>query len=295
MKISILTATYNRSGLLGRLYHSIKENIGSKVDVQWLIMDDGSTDKTKEFIDRCISEDLIEIEYFYQENQSKITAINNLVKYATGDVIVECDSDSYFTDNAFRIIKKSYEQCENEDDLYAMCFLKYDTDNKNIGNNFKNEKTTMFDLYFKEGETGKKALVFFSDVRKKYKYRLEKKEKFVIEARMHHEMDLKYKIKCYNKPIMICEYQEKENSENIDKVFLENPNGYFKYFMEILQRDMEGVSFEKRLYVIKQYILFSYLSKKKKITKKINGRLNKFLVLALYWPEIIQNKRKYKI
>ena len=56
------------------------------------------------------------------------------------------------------------------------------------------EKTTMFDLYFKDLEDGEKALVFFSGIRKKYEYRLEKKEKFVTEARMHHEMDINYNI-----------------------------------------------------------------------------------------------------
>lgn len=31
----------------------------------------------------------------------------------------------------------------------------------NIGNEFKNQKTTMFDLYFKELEDGEKAIAFF--------------------------------------------------------------------------------------------------------------------------------------
>ncbi|MBE5805369.1 MAG: glycosyltransferase family 2 protein [Clostridiales bacterium] len=47
MKLSILTATYNRGILLNRLYESIKENIIEGFDIEWLIMDDGSTDKTR--------------------------------------------------------------------------------------------------------------------------------------------------------------------------------------------------------------------------------------------------------
>ena len=55
--------------------------------------------------------------------------------------------------------------------------------------NASNNDYIMFDLYFKEGETGEKALVFFTNVRKKYKHELEKGENFVTEARMYHKMD----------------------------------------------------------------------------------------------------------
>lgn len=40
MKLSILTATYNRAKLLTRLYESIKKNQIPDLEVEWLIMDD---------------------------------------------------------------------------------------------------------------------------------------------------------------------------------------------------------------------------------------------------------------
>ena len=83
MKLSILTSTYNRGNLLNRLYESINKNlINECIDVQWLVMDDGSTDKTKTIVTNFIKQNIIEIKYFYQENQGKMAAINNLVKYA---------------------------------------------------------------------------------------------------------------------------------------------------------------------------------------------------------------------
>ena len=48
MKISILTATYNRAKYLNKLYSSIVSNIRSGYEIEWLIMDDGSTDNTEE-------------------------------------------------------------------------------------------------------------------------------------------------------------------------------------------------------------------------------------------------------
>lgn len=290
MKISILTATYNRAKLLPQLYKSLKDNLKCNVDFEWLIMDDGSTDETKETVEQFIDEKLIDIKYFYQENQGKMAAINNLVSNVDGDLIIECDSDDFFTEDAFEVINEEYEKNKNEKDIYAICFLKYDKKGNNMGNDFKKEKTTMFDLYFKEGENGEKALVFFADIRKKYKYKLEHDEKFVTEARMHHEMDLNYKILCINKTVMICEYQKEGYSKNIIEQFKKNPYGYYEYFKEILERDFSGVNFSKRLYAIKHYILFSYLTRQYQ-SKTIKNVFNKLLYYVLLIPGIIKSKQ----
>ena len=288
MKISILTPTYNRENLLKNLYNSLIENSKYNVDIEWLIMDDGSTDDTKELIQNYIKEEAIEIKYFYQKNQGKMKAINSLVPKASGKLIIECDSDDYFTSNAFEIINKEYSK-NTDKDIYALCFLKIDQNGKNMGQVFKNEKTTMFDLYFKEEENGEKALVFYTDIRKKYKYKLEKNERFVTEARMYHEMDLKYKILCINEPIMVCEYQSEGYSKNISKEFKENPFGYYEYFKEILERDMKGVKFNKKLSAVKHYILFSYLTKQYDF-KCIKNFECKFLYIILFIPGIVKSK-----
>lgn len=294
MKISVLTSTYNRGNLLKKLYNSLIQNSNYNVDVQWLIIDDGSKDDTKNIVKDFKDENKIEIKYFYQENQGKMLAINKLVKEANGDLIIECDSDDYFTEDAFDIIKNEYQKCDKSD-IYALCFLKYDQNGNNMGNLFKNEKTTMFDLYFKEGENGEKALVFFADVRKKYKHELEHNEKFVTEARMYHKMDVKYKMICINKPIMICEYQKDGYSKNIIKQFKNNPYGYYKYFQEILEKDMKGVKFSKRLYVIKHYILFGKLINAKKSLNKIMSTKNKILYCLLYVPGRIKTRMKFDV
>lgn len=290
MKISVLTPTYNRAKLLKNLYNSLIDNSKYDMQVEWLIMDDGSTDDTKKVIESFKEKDNLEIKYMYQENSGKMTAINRLVEIATGDLIVDCDSDDYFTNDAFKIIKETYDRNKvNLSDIYGFCYLKYDTNGNNMGNSFKKEKTTMFDLYFKEGETGEKALVFITEVRKKYKHKLEHGEKFVTEARLYHEMDLKYKMICENYPIMICEYQQEGYTKNIIEQFKQNPYGYYEYFKEILKRDMKGVTFNKRIYAIKHYILFSELTKQYKI-RYINNMCNKLL----YYIMLIPGKIKFK-
>ena len=151
----------------------------------------------------------------------------------------------------------------------------------------------MFDLYFKEGETGEKAIVFFSHIRKQYKHELEQNERFVTEARMYHKMDLKYKMICVNKPIMICEYQQEGYTKNIIKQMKENPYGYYEYFKEIFEHDMRQVPFSKRMYVIKHYILFTYLTKAKNSFRQVKGVENQFLYILCYLPGILKTRQKF--
>lgn len=295
MKISILTATYNRAKLLERLYKSIVKNLNDTIEVEWLIMDDGSIDETQKTVEKFIKDNKFDIQYYSQENSGKMSAINTLVPYSTGDLIIECDSDDYFKQNAFNIIKSNYN--EIDEDTYALCYLKYDQNECNIGNLFKQKETTIFDLYFKQGEDGEKALVYNAKVRKQYSYELEKDEKFSTEARMHHKMDLKYKLKCYNEPIMICEYQEEGYTKNVVELFKKYPYGHYEYFKEMFDMDLNGIHFNKRLYLIKHYILFSTLTKRKfKYSfNNIKGTYNKILFTTLYIPGIILTKRKFKI
>lgn len=295
MKISILTPAYNRGEKLNKLYTSLLVNNNSNVEIEWLVMDDGSKDKTKYIVTNFIKQNIINIKYYYQENQGKMAALNNLVRYATGDVIIECDSDDYFTVGAFDTITK-YED-KLRDGIYALVFLKYDQDGNNMGNNFPENlyRSDMFSLYFRENITGEKALVFNSYIRKQFEYKLEADEKFVTEARMYHQMDLEYDVICINEPIMICEYQKDGYSKNIQKVFKENPLGYYEYFREILEMDLSGVTIKKRLYIYKHYVLFSILAERDHAIRNVAGLINKIIVAIMYLPGLIKTRKMFDI
>ena len=292
MKISVLTPTYNRGELLERLYESLEKNAQYGVEIEWLIMNDGSTDKTKEIVKKFQEKNVIniEIKYFEQENQGKMIAINNLVEYVTGEYMIDCDSDDYFEDNAFKYMKQKIEESKQEKNIYGLCFLKFDIKGNNLGKVFTKNRSTLFDLHFKENDQGERAILFISNIRKKYKHKLENGEKFVTEARMYYEMDRENELLCFNLPIMICEYQEKGYTKNIVKQFQKYPYGYYKYFAEILEKNMAGVLLSKRLYAIKHYILFSYLTKQYR-SKNIKDVENKILYYILLIPGIIKSKK----
>ena len=80
-------------------------------------------------------------------------------------------------------------------------------------------------------------------------------------------------------------------TKNINKTFKESPYGYYMYFKEILTRNMNGVLWKKRLYALKHYILFSYLTNNKFDDSFMNDKLNKALYKLLYIPGMMKSKR----
>lgn len=296
MKISILTATYNRATFLSKLYDSIVNNISNQYDIEWLIMDDGSSDNTEEVCKFFVNKKGLEVKYYKQRNQGKMSAINNLMNNVCGDCVIECDSDDHFVKNSLKIVAKECKILQENNNIYALVFLKKENEDRLSGNEFpfEDKDTTMFDLYFKHGVEGEKIIVFNSAIRKKYKYILEDNEKFCTESRMYHQMDLKYKIRTYNEIIVEGEYLQDGYTRNIDKVFIDNPMAHYMYFKEIFNLDMKKVRLNKRLYVIKHYILFEYLTKNKMKIKEVKGSLNKFLYILLVIPGRIASRR-YKV
>lgn len=296
MKISILTATYNRAHDLERLYTSLVINSNSNIEYEWLIMDDGSTDKTKLIIDNFIKQNIIKIEYHYQENQGKMSAINNLMKFVTGDVIIECDSDDYFITGAFDIINKNIDKLLSDETVYALAFLKKNESGKIDGTEFieDNHRSDMFSLYYKEKMTGEKILVYKTEIRKKYKHILEADEKFVTEFRMYNKIDADYDVICINEAIIIGDYKNDGYVKNKKRVFELAPLGFYEYFKEILKMNLKGIPFSKKMYIYKYYIMFAILSARSDAIKNVKGSFNKIMIIILWIPISILTRKNFK-
>ena len=88
---SIILPTYNRSSFIGKAIESV---VGQLYD-NWelIIVDDGSTDKTKEVV---LSFNDDRINYIYQENKERSAARNNGIRNANGEYICFLDSDDYY-------------------------------------------------------------------------------------------------------------------------------------------------------------------------------------------------------
>ena len=84
--VSVIITTYNRREFVREAIESVQRQDFS--DYEIIVVDDGSTDGTEEFLKEFNS-----IHYFYQKNQGVSRARNQGLKLARGDYICFLDSD----------------------------------------------------------------------------------------------------------------------------------------------------------------------------------------------------------
>ena len=85
--------TYNRANFLPKAIESVLAQTCK--DWELIIVDDGSTDNTKELLGKFVKEDE-RIKYIYQENAERSAARNNGINHAQGDFICFLDSDDVY-------------------------------------------------------------------------------------------------------------------------------------------------------------------------------------------------------
>ena len=106
MRFTVFTPAYNRAALIPRLYESLKGQTFR--DFEWVVVDDGSSDNTKELIESYIAEKpFFPIIFKSIENGGKPNAVNIGVTLASGELFVTLDSDDYFTSDALALLDET--------------------------------------------------------------------------------------------------------------------------------------------------------------------------------------------
>lgn len=87
---SVIIPTYNRAGLLTRAIDSVVRQTVQGTEI--IVIDDGSTDNTREVINEL---NIPNLKYHFQENSERGAARNAGVRLATSDYVVFLDSDDF--------------------------------------------------------------------------------------------------------------------------------------------------------------------------------------------------------
>ena len=162
VKITIVTPSYNRAHTLTRVYDSLKKQTFR--DFKWSIMDDGSTDNTKEIVDNFKSEGLLEIEYFWNENQHKFITVFEGIKKVTSQYFMIVDSDDSYPTDSLQILFDEVEKISNQDEYISVIGLSQYTDGKIVGNQYPNNgfDGSIFDMRYKYKVRGDKFGIFIT-------------------------------------------------------------------------------------------------------------------------------------
>ena len=92
--VSVIIPTYNRAKYIKRALESAISQIYRNIEL--IIIDDGSTDKTKDVVQPYLADQ--RVHYIYQENKGVSVARNNGIKISKGKYIAILDSDDFWRD-----------------------------------------------------------------------------------------------------------------------------------------------------------------------------------------------------
>lgn len=226
--MTIFTPTYNRAYTLGKLYESLLRQ--TNMDFCWLIVDDGSTDDTRQLVESFASEGKLEITYIYQENGGKQRAHNTGVEACGTELFFCVDSDDELIPSAVDDVLSLWSRRRSEPDIAGIIAMCGTSETKPMGTWFPAglETTTLWDLYYKLHHKGDTTHIYRTDVLRNYPFVVEPGEKFIAETYVYHRIDQKYRLAVLPKIIRTSEYLPDGYTKNVRRVTRENPIGYMR-------------------------------------------------------------------
>ena len=114
-KIAILTATYNRSNELLRLFESLK--LQNDKEFSWLIVNDGSDENTEETLRLISQSDAVNVDVINKKNGGKSSAINlgfDCLEQ-NAEFILIVDDDEILEPYAIETVKRYFDKYVNTD------------------------------------------------------------------------------------------------------------------------------------------------------------------------------------
>ncbi|GAE35920.1 glycosyltransferase family 2 protein [Halalkalibacter akibai] len=258
--LTIFTPTYNRAYCLHLCYESLKRQ--TVKDFTWLIIDDGSTDNTKQIVETWILEGEITINYHYQENQGMHGAHNTAYELIETELNVCIDSDDYMSDYAVEKILKFWE--ENGSDSYAgIVGLDATKDGHIIGTMMPEhvKDATLSQLYGIHKVKGDKKLVYRTELTKETPpYPLFEGEKYCPLSYKYILIDQIKPLLIMNEVLCHVEYLEDGSSMNIIKQYKRNPQG-FSFFRKVAMK--HAPTFKEKMRESIHYVSSSLMIKNK--------------------------------
>lgn len=224
-KLTVFTPAYNRAHTIFRTYESLCRQTCK--DFEWLVIDDGSQDDTKQLIEKWISDNKISIRYVYQENQGMHGAHNTALDNINTELNVCIDSDDWMPDDAVENILVFWEKVKSKN--YAGVIGLDITERGNvIGTKFSDALfETTLSGYYRSGGKGDKKVVLRTEIMKKYpKYPMFEGERYFSLGYKYHLIDKDYKFAVINKPLAIVDYQPDGSSMNMWRQYWNNPQGF---------------------------------------------------------------------
>lgn len=225
--LTIFTPAFNRAYCIENLYRSLHRQTCK--DFVWLVIDDGSTDNTRELIQGWKQETKeFDIFYYYKENGGMHTAHNAAYERIDTELNVCIDSDDYLTDDAVELIVSTWEKNCRGKRLAGIVALDIDSEGAVIGTELpENKKAIHMREFYGRGGRGDKKYIYRTDIiRSVPPYPVFEGEKYVSLAYKYSIIDKEYKMYILNRPVCVVEYRLDGSSLNMFRQYRNNPKGF---------------------------------------------------------------------
>lgn len=293
--ITVFTPAYNRADLLPRCYESMCNQTDK--NFIWMVIDDGSTDNTRDLVQGWIQEENnIEIEYYYKENGGLHTAYNEAIAHIKTPLCVCIDSDDWMPENAIEKILQFWG--ENGSDAFAgIVGLDFTPDGKVIGDPLPEQKTiNLIDLLIGKYPivNGDRTNVVRTELYKKYApMKVFPGEKNFNPHYLHLQISQEFDFLVLNENLRFVEYQAGGMSNSMLKQYRNSPNSFLEIRKLYLQFPNTSMKFKYRhcVHMIAESILA------KKFWETVNAAPNKLiacLAIPVGVPFAYYIKRKTK-
>jgi glycosyltransferase involved in cell wall biosynthesis len=202
---TVFTPTYNRSRTLPRVYESLR--LQTFRNFEWLIVDDGSTDDTRELVEKWRAESEFPIRYIFQENQGKAAAFNRGVREALGELFLTLDSDDACVVQALERFKYHWDNIppNQRDKFSAITVLCKDQKGRLVGDRFPRDvlDSDCIELVFKYHVKGEKWGFHRTDVLKQFPFPVAPNVKFISEGLVWFALSRRFRTRFVNEVLRI--------------------------------------------------------------------------------------------
>lgn len=236
--ITILTPTYNRASLLPRLFDSLLRQTNK--DFEWIVVDDGSTDDTREVVanlkEKCGG--AFPMGYVYKANGGKHMAINIGVERARGELLFIADSDDLLTDDALETVANSWHDISDDKSFAGIAGLDIAMDTREvIGSGLPQEHIdcNAIGIRYRHHVTGDMKEVFRTEVLREFPFPEFAGERFCPEQLVWFRMARRYRLRYINKPIYIADYQPDGITAGITRARMRNPSASMLTYAELTE------------------------------------------------------------
>ncbi|GGE24872.1 glycosyltransferase family 2 protein [Streptococcus himalayensis] len=229
MKFYIVTPTYNRCQELKKLYQSLQSQTCH--EFSWLVVDDGSSDQTQDWIASLSGVSQFDIIYLPKENGGKHTAYNLALDYmAESDYHMVVDSDDWLSDEAVSLILKDINSLSQEE--VGLVYPKSPVSQRPSWLPEQVTQVSIPEIKLKYGLAIETAIVIKNASVKAVRFPHYPNETFLSEEIFYIALSEIGKFRAINRELYYFEYLASGLTSNIFTLWKNNPQGTFLLFKE---------------------------------------------------------------